>query len=200
MDTATDKWFETQILVHEAALMRFLARSWSRYSEIEDLRQEVYVKVYEAACKGLPHAPKSFLFATARNLLIDRIRRSRVVSIEAIGGCQELDSLQVLVDEAGPEKGFSARQDLRRLAAALDDLPSRCREVLWLRRIEDLPQKEVARRLNVSEGAVEKALARALQILAKKIFAGETDGPVMERRQESGRRQYESRDGKFESD
>jgi DNA-directed RNA polymerase specialized sigma24 family protein len=41
-------WFIREILAHEAALMRFMRRVWPDQAEVEDLRQEVYVKVYEA--------------------------------------------------------------------------------------------------------------------------------------------------------
>jgi RNA polymerase sigma-70 factor (ECF subfamily) len=175
MAPALHQWFETHILVHEEALVRFLVRSWPNRHEIDDIRQEIYVRIYEAAAKSLPHTPKAFLFTTARHLLIDRARRGRVVSIEAIGGWEELDDLNVIIDEPSSEARASARQELQRLAGAFDDLPQRCRQVLWLRRVRDLPQKEVARQLNISEGAVEKALARAVQLLAKRIFGGRTE-------------------------
>lgn len=178
-----DLWFQTHILVHEEALMRFLARSWSNYNELDDIRQEIYVAVYAAAARSLPHLPKAYLFKTARHLLIDRIRRSRVVSIEAIGGWEELDDLRTMVDEPSSERRASARQELYRLAAAFDELPQRCREVLWLRRVEDLPQKEVARQLNVSEGAVEKALARAVYLLAQRLSGSQpSDAPKSSRK------------------
>lgn len=170
MNATLDEWFEMHILAYEASLMRFLRRSWRNQSELDDLRQEIYIRVYEAAAKALPQLPKSFLFATARHLLIDRMRRGRVVSIEAIGGMEELDGLNVTIDEPSCERKVSARQDLQRLSFAFDALPPRCREVLWLRRVDDLTQKEVARKLNISEGAVEKALARAVLLLMQTTY------------------------------
>ena len=79
MQAALDRWFIDEILVHEDALVRYLQRCWSRRDEIHDLRQEVYARVYEAAAKALPTQPKSFLFASARHLMTDRLRRSRVL-------------------------------------------------------------------------------------------------------------------------
>ncbi|MBW8807670.1 MAG: RNA polymerase sigma factor, partial [Lysobacter sp.] len=140
MDTALDAWFADEILVHEAALVHYLRRVWAHVDDVHDLRQEIYVRVYEAAGRARPHQPKSFLFATARHLMTDRLRRGRVVSIEPVG---DFESLNVLVDEVTPERRLGARQNLRRLADAFDLLPGRCREVVWLRRVEELPQKEV---------------------------------------------------------
>lgn len=183
MDTTLDAWFVSEILVHEAALVQYLRRCWPQADEIVDLRQEVYVRVYEAAAKARPLQPKSFLFASARHLMTDRLRRSRVVSIEPAG---DFESLNVLVDEVSPERRFGARQILRRLAAAFDRLPGRCREIVWLRRVEELPQKEVALRLGISEKAVEKQIARGMRLLAE-YYHGDDAAPSAPRRGETAR-------------
>ncbi|HWU77833.1 MAG TPA: sigma-70 family RNA polymerase sigma factor [Rhodanobacter sp.] len=169
MDDSLNTWFCREILVHEGALMRYLQRCWFRREEIHDLRQEVYVRVYEAASKARPAMPKSFMFTTARHLMTDRLRRGRVVSIEAMG---DLDALNVLVDDISPERRLSSRQELKRLSTAFDRLPDRCREVVWLRRVEDLPQKEVASRMGISEKTVEKQVAKGARLIADYFHGG----------------------------
>ncbi|MEO6799024.1 MAG: sigma-70 family RNA polymerase sigma factor [Rhodanobacter sp.] len=169
VDDSLNSWFAREILVHEGALMRYLLRSWFRREEIHDLRQEIYVRVYEAATKSRPAMPKSFMFTTARHLMTDRLRRGRVVSIEAVG---DIDALNVLVDEITPERRLSSRQELRRLSEALDRLPDRCREVVWLRKVEDLPQKEVAARMGISEKTVEKQVAKGARLIAEHVHGG----------------------------
>lgn len=178
MSPALDAWFVHEILVHEAALTRYLLRNWPQRDEVHDLRQETYTRVYEAARRALPDAPKSFLFATARHLMTDRRRRARVVSIEPVG---DFASLDVLVDEASPERWFGGRQLLGRLAEAFDGLPDRCREVVWLRRVEELSQKEVAVRMGISEKTVEKHIAKAARLLADR-FHGSADAATHPRR------------------
>jgi RNA polymerase sigma-70 factor (ECF subfamily) len=167
MDEPLESWFAREILTHEEALVRYLRRMWSNPADVHDLRQETYIRVYEAAGKAKPHSPRAFLFATARHLLADRIRRERVVSIESRG---DIESLDVLIDEASPEVRASAHEELRAVAHAFDHLPPRCREVMWLRRVEDLPQKEVAGRLGIREGMVEKHVAKAMQRFADALF------------------------------
>ncbi len=169
MDDSLNAWFAREILVHEGALMRYLLRSWFRREEVHDLRQEVYVRVYEAAAKARPSMPKSFMFTTARHLMTDRLRRGRVVSIEAVG---DIDALNVLIDEVSPEHRLSARQELNRLTDAFDRLPDRCREVVWLRRVEELPQKEVAARMGISEKTVEKQVAKGARLIADYFYGG----------------------------
>ena len=164
-----DHWFASEILPHEESLTRFLARSWPQRDEIHDLRQEIYARVYQAAASQRPDLPKSFLFATARHLMTDRLRRSRVVSIEAMG---DLHDSNVLTDERSPDRWLDARQMLKRLAEALDRLPERCREVVWLRRVEDLPQKQIAARLGISEKTVEKQIAKGSRLIAQYFYGG----------------------------
>lgn len=171
MSTELDDWFVREILVHERALALFLQRSWPHRDELHDLRQEAYARVYEAAARSRPAAPKAFLFATARHLMTDRLRRNRVVSIEPVG---DFESSNVyLIDEVSPERWMGTRQALTRLAEALDRLPDRCREVVWLRRVEELPQKGVAERLGISEKTVEKHLAKGMRLLADHLYGGD---------------------------
>ena len=170
MHTPLDRWFTEEILVHEEALQRYLHRCWPHRDEVPDLRQDVYARVYQAAGKGLPQQPKAFLFATARHLMADRARRARVVSIQPMG---DFEPSHVLVDDVSPERWCGGRQALKRLADAFDRLPDRCREVVWLRRVEELSQKDVALRLGISEKTVEKHIAKGMRLLAGQLFGGD---------------------------
>lgn len=169
-----DTWFKREIVVHEGALDRYLLRAWPNPHDVFDLRQDVYVRVYEAAAKARPHAPKSFLFVTARHLLTDRLRRKRVVAIDAVG---DPDSLNVLVEDLSPEHRVSAHQELRRLAEALDNLPPRCRDAVWLRRVDEIPQKEVARLLGLTPKMVEKHLRKGILRLTAALFGSDDARP-----------------------
>lgn len=174
MDEPLDTWFKREILAHEASLVRYLFRTWPHRQEVFDLRQDVYVRVYEAAAKARPQAPKSFLFATARHLMIDRIRRKRIVSIDSVG---DLDALNVMVEDISPEERISAYEELRRLAEAIDRLPPRCREVVWLRRVDELAQKDVAVRLGITQKVVEKHVMKGMKLLAAALFRTESGQP-----------------------
>jgi RNA polymerase sigma factor (sigma-70 family) len=168
MDESLDTWFKREILAHEEALVRYLGRTWRYRQEIPDLRQEIYIRIYESAKKTRPLQPKSFLFTTARHLMTDHIRRRRIVVIDTVG---DLDALNVPgMDENVPEQRASAYEELRRLADAMDQLPPKCREVIWMRRVEDLPQKEVAIRLNVTQKTVEKHVMKGMKLLAAALF------------------------------
>ena len=165
-----DNWFVREILPHEGTLLRYLARVWPDAAEIQDIRHDAYVRILEGAHRLRPTAPKALLFSIARNLMIDRARRSRIVPIDLLG---DLDSLNVLVDEVTPERRASIRQQLVNVTEAVNQLPARCREVLWLRRVESLSQKEIAGRLGITEGTVEKHMMHAVRLLADMLSSPE---------------------------
>lgn len=150
--------------------MRYLARVWPDRSEIEDICHDAYVRILESANRLQPFAAKSLLISIARNLMVDRVRRKRVVSI---GLTEDPDSLNVLVDDVTPERRVSIHQQMTRATAAINRLPTRCQAVFWMRRIENLSQKEIALELGISEGTVEKHVGRAARLLTDMLGAPE---------------------------
>jgi len=165
-------WFVREVLPLEAALMQFLRRSWPNKSDIDDLAQEVYARVYEAAREKIPKPVKPFVFTIARNLLIDRVRHEQVVPIEAVA---DLETLGVAVDAPGPDRNVMAQDELRRLQAALEKLPPRCREVVVLGRIEGLSGKEISQRLGIGASTVSEHLATGMNTLADLLFGDEAE-------------------------
>ena len=165
-------WFVRDVLPLEAALVQFLHHSWRNKEDIADLRQEIYVRVYEAARKQIPHPAKPFVFAVARNLLIDRIRRKHIVPIEVAA---DWESLNVAADEPSPDRSVIARDELDRLQAALDCLPPRCREAVVLGRIETLTRRQIAERMGISEATVTEHLTKGMRALANILYGEPAD-------------------------
>lgn len=163
-----DNWFVDKVLPLEASLMRFLRRNWREENDMLDLRQDIYVRIFESAARGLPDLVKPFVFTTARNLLIDRARHAKIVLIETIA---DLDTLDIWIDELTPERHASGRTELRQLQLALEALPPRCRQVVELRKIEGLSQRDVAARLGIAEDTVERQVANGMRALANALLA-----------------------------
>lgn len=160
-----------EVLPLEAALTQFLRHNWRNKSDIPDLVQEVYARVYELARRQMPDQTRPFVFTTAHNLLIDRVRREKIIQIEAVA---ELDLLAIAADEPGPDRNTIARDELRRLQIVLDTLPPRTREVVTMRRIEGLSRAAIATRLGISEATVKWHLNEGLRALADGIYSGDT--------------------------
>jgi RNA polymerase sigma-70 factor (ECF subfamily) len=172
---STDKvsaWFVREILPLEAILMHFLQHNWQNRADIADLRQDVYARVFEAAQKQIPDNAKRFLLATARNLLIDRVRREQVVPIDVIA---DVDSLGVAIDTLSPDRTVMAREELRRLQVALDRLPPRCREAIVLAYVEGLNGQEIASRMGITKFTVSEHLSNGLRALTDMLYGEPID-------------------------
>ena len=115
---------------------------------------------------------KPFVFAIARNLLADRIRRNQIVSIEAVA---DLEALDIAVDQPGPDRNTIARDQLRRVQAALDRLPPRCREAVVLKKIEGLSVREIALRMGIAENTVDAHLTAGVRALADMLYGDIAD-------------------------
>lgn len=160
-------WFIREVLPLEAALMQFLRRSGRSEADIADLRQEVYLRVCRQAEKEIPHPVKPLLFAIARNLLIDQVRRGQVIPIESVA---DLEAVNVAGDTPGPDRTLMAREELLLLRAALEKLPPRCREALILRRIEGLSRRQIAERMGISENTVSEHINTGVRALANALY------------------------------
>ena len=152
--------------------MTYLRHNWKNASDIADLRQEIYVRTFDAARDQIPENARRFLFMTARNLLIDLVRREQVVPMETVA---DLETFEVASDEVGPDRAAVARGEVRRFLKALDKLPPRAREAVILTYVEDLRVREIATRMGVARSTVSTHLADGLRALMDMLH-GDEDG------------------------
>lgn len=159
-DPNADQWFAEHVLPHEPALRAWLHAQFPRFRDIDDLVQESYARILHARMAAPINSPKAFLFATARNLAFDFFRRHQTVGIESIA---EIDALSVLEERPGVSETVSRQQELELLTQAIQSLPERCRQVLTLRKIYGLSQKEIAAQLGISEHTVEAQIGNGMR-------------------------------------
>src|ERR1700730_4073173 len=162
-------WLAKEILVHERALRGYLSRFFKNVADIEDVVQETYARLLALSdiASNAVRNWHAFLFTTARNVALDRIRRSRVVSLDALA---EMGSADVLDQAPGVDEALNARQELAPLLETIASLPSRCRETLTLRKLYGLSQREIAQRLEIAESTVEKHVAYGVRLCAERMF------------------------------
>ena len=174
---AVERWFVDEMLPLEPALTRLLRRCWRRADDIPDLRQEIYVNVFESASRdGIPEFTQAWLFRCARNLLINKARRAQVVPFELIADVDELADPPS--DHRTPERLAAASREIELLDAAFEALPPRCRQVMTLRMVDGLSQKEIAARLGIVEGTVERQVTLGIRALAEDLSARGVDTAV----------------------
>lgn len=122
--------------------------------------QESYLRIFRARLAGNLRSVRGFLFTTARNAALDLFRHRAVVPMEPLTAETESSVFQLGADAA---ETASVKQELEILAAVMEDLPDRCRQILLLRRIHGLSHKEIADQLGISEHTVEKQVGIGLK-------------------------------------
>lgn len=169
-------WVAREILPTEKKTRIWLARRWGRIIDVDDVIQEAYCRI--ASLSSIDHIdnPGAYFRKTAHAAATDDVRRA---GKNAAASMKENDWLNVLDDEPLADRVLEARQDLDHMADLLSELSLVCRQVIVLRRIEGLSQKETAVRLGVSEGVVENHIMRGLKKVLKAMAdQGEQPGKV----------------------
>lgn len=159
-------WVGSHVVPHEADLRARLRRMAVPEDEVGDIVQDAYVKIARLDDVSHIRNGRAYFFSTARSVLLDRIRHRRIVRIDSL---TEADALALADEEPGPERRVSARLELERVRRLIADLPERCRVIFEMRRIEGVPQREIAERLGVPEHTVEAQAIRGLKLIMKAI-------------------------------
>lgn len=127
-------------------------------AEAEDLLQDTYARLCSIQDPRVLENPRAYLYALARNVLIDSKRRERVRA-EFVSR----EDRDAGIAATTPESEASRAQELAALREAIRALPPLCRQVLILHRFKGLSHREIADQLGMSPAAVEKHMVRALK-------------------------------------
>jgi RNA polymerase sigma-70 factor (ECF subfamily) len=157
------RWLAECVLPHEPRLRSWLARHRVVDLDVDDIVQEAYAVLAELQNVDHIRNPRNYLYSVAHSILLQHVRRQRIVSIEAMA---DLEHLGLYSDEPTPDEALSDFQELREIAQLLAGLPRRCREAFTLRKIEGLSQREIAGRMHIAESTVEKHISKALNLLS----------------------------------
>ena len=149
------QWFEENLLPHEPMLRGWLKSRFPEDCDIDDVLQESYARVLKARTRGELKSPKAFLFATARNLAVDIVRRKNFLKVESL---VDNDALAVLDEDESVRESVSRNQELEILTKAIQALPERCRRIFTLRKVYNLSQAEIAKTMGVSTHTVSAQL------------------------------------------
>lgn len=154
------RWFAEEVHPYDAQLKSYLRNSFPSIHDVNDIAQETYLRIWKARLAQPVHFTKSFLFTIARHLAFDVIRRNRVSPISAV---TEIPSSPVMDSGPGVVDIVCSREEIALLIEAIDTLPSRCREIIILRKLKGLPQAAIAEQLGISEHTVEVQVMRGMK-------------------------------------
>jgi RNA polymerase sigma-70 factor (ECF subfamily) len=155
--------FEQLIERHQALVAGTVARMLGSNSDVEDIAQQVFIRVWKSARRYVPRAKfTTWLLKITRNLVFNELRRSKRhahIPLQSEPGAEEIP----LKDETNPAPDASLLEtELQRaIEEAIMQLPESQRMALVLRRYEQLSYEQIAEVLDLSVPAVKSVLFRA---------------------------------------
>jgi RNA polymerase sigma-70 factor (ECF subfamily) len=158
-----ERAFQQLVERHQNLVVGTVARMLSSSGDVEDIAQQVFIRVWRSASRYVPRAKfTTWLLTITRNLVFNELRRRK-----------RHNMLPLQIDEEGDERpiadGKTAEPDASLLDKELDgairsaiaDLPETQRMAVILRRYEELSYEEIAEVLDQTVPAVKSLLFRA---------------------------------------
>ena len=163
--------FEALIERHQALVAGTVARMLGSNSDVEDITQQVFIRVWRSAGRYVARAKfTTWLLKITRNLVFNEMRRTKRhphVPVQIDPEAEELP----LKDETGetPDAALLQAELQKAIESAIAQLPETQRMALVLRRYEDLSYEEIADILELSLPAVKSLLFRARTELRERL-------------------------------
>ena len=153
---------------HKGPVFRYVLRSVKARSEAEELFQDVWMKVIEAAARYTPQAKfTTWLYTIAHHRLVDHWR-AKGLTLVSLDGDEDEDSAvpePKAAPSSEPHRIAEAREVLDRLSGALAALPLAQREAFLLHHEGDLTAAEIAAATGTNEEAAKSRLRYAMNKL-----------------------------------
>lgn len=162
------RWFAEEVLPHEQPLRSYLRQSLPSLADVDDLVQDCFARMLRARTTGTIRSPRPLLFAIARNAVRDFIHRKGRADLIPI---TETGEFAVLEEGSDVVELVCRKQELALLTEAIQALPERCREVLLLRKVKGMPQRDIAQLLGIAEHTVEALAAKGTRRCADYLRA-----------------------------
>lgn len=132
----------------------------TRRDDAEDLLHDAWIGMTER--RDPADNPEAFLARAAANRGLDAYRRER-----RVGGGLPVELAAEAIADGGPlqDEILIARHRLERLRKGVEQLTPRTREIFLMHRLDGRKYREIAEQLGISQSAVEKHIARAMDQL-----------------------------------
>jgi RNA polymerase sigma-70 factor (ECF subfamily) len=169
--------FTVLVRRHQGPLFNFALRYLRSSPAAEEVVQDAFVRVVQNAAEFKHEARFStWLYTIARNLCIDQTRKRalrRHPSLDEPKKAEEGDGPtlgeQTADAKASVERAVVSLEIRERVAAAIDALPEEQREVFLMREVSNLPFKEIAEIVGISENTVKSRMRYALERLQEAL-------------------------------
>jgi RNA polymerase sigma-70 factor (ECF subfamily) len=156
---------------HAKDLMSYVRGKSATETDPEDVVQEAFARLVQYASQLDVTNPRSFLYRTVGNLLIDRHRRRLRQQAHA--------ALQRVTPDCAhspsAERAHEGEATLQRFRACLQQLPPMCRHAFILHRLDGLSHQQIALQLNISPRTSERYVMQAMRLLVRELDLEDPD-------------------------
>lgn len=163
--------FENLMRKYYKRVFNFIYRLTGSRELAEDLSQDVFLKVYQAADQYRPQSKfQTWLYTIAKNSTLNELRRLKrpVISFEAEAFSEKGDRLQRQVADPAAKNSLEellVQERIKAVQEAIGRLPENQRMAVVLYRYERMSYDEIAQTLGMSVSAVKSLLSRARENL-----------------------------------
>ncbi len=173
--------FKELVKKHQGTVTGIIYRYTGNHNEVEDLAQDIFLKIYKAASSYVPRAQfKTWLYKVVANHCLNFFRSQKrkaiITSLDQPLSEDYNPHIQRTDEQKKQPEIILQQQELQiALKRALSELPERQRMAIILHRFEGLSYKEVATILGSSLSAVESLIFRAMNNLKEKLSPYKSD-------------------------
>lgn len=169
MSTETYKnEFEEIFISYFPKVRTFAAILLKSDQEGEDIAQDIFVKLWENPELWERNLVKNYLYTMSKNHVLNRIKRKNIEN-RYLNSQIDLHSLEDITEFKDPLNEIHTKELQLLFKLALESLPEKRRQIFELSRFENLTNKEIAEKLNLSVRTVEQHIYLVLKDL-KKLF------------------------------
>jgi len=158
--------FTHLVKAYETSVFRIVMGFVHQKEDAEDITQEVFVKAFQSLDRFAGRSSFStWLYRIAIHTSLNELKRRKRRTLWSMAA----DMLQLPSTNKNPEQALTDKTEQDEIRKAIDRLPEKQRMAFILSRYEELPQRDVALIMEISEGAVEQLLLRARDNLKKTL-------------------------------
>jgi RNA polymerase sigma-70 factor, ECF subfamily len=159
---------------YQHRLLRYLIYLSGNRELAEDLFQETWIRVLERGYQyDGRHEFSTWLYAVARNLTIDSLRKKSPVSLDGMIDGLAADERRASFEPADTRpmawEVVQQHEQAERISAALVSIPAEYREAIVLRFQDELALEEIAAVTRAPLGTVKSRLYRGLNMLMSRL-------------------------------
>ncbi|QDX26906.1 sigma-70 family RNA polymerase sigma factor [Sphingomonas suaedae] len=147
-----------------APMLQYFRRRLRLAEDAEELTQDLFVRLLRRRNLDDIDNIEVFLYVSAANLLKDYYR-----ALSRRGQAQSIDDIELPSPDKDPSQQAMHQGEIDTLLDAVQALPPKCKIAFVMHRFDEVPHREIARRMGITVSMVEKHIATAMQHLRKRL-------------------------------